>query len=551
MDGRVDLVIVGSGPSSAQAAKAALGHGLSVAMVDAGYEDTKFALSIPDRPFDELRRTDPDQRRYFLGDGGSDEQRGEKKVGSQLTPPRQFIKRGVDRYLPIASSTFFPLQSLALGGLGAGWGAGTLTFEDFELAEAGLPARQLEPYYREVADDIGISGSRDADTAAMVLSLPVVQEPLELDSNAESILDTYRRRRDRLHSRGFSLGPSPAAILSARLSHGSSDRLPNSYHDMDFYSDHRKSVYRPRFTIEELQSHPGFQYRPGLLALRFNEAQEGVRLQCEDIATGSPVTIEGRALALGAGAINSARIVLSSVAPIGARVPLLCNSYNYTACLNLGMLGRPAADRRHSMSQLTGVLTEPGGGEADRTILSFYSYRSLMLFRLVREMPMPPFLGLEFARVMQTALTIVGTHHVDRHGPGKWLQLHRTGDGREVLAGHYEPSAVERAQSRRTLRRVLRTLWALRCLPVDVLSPAPGSSIHYAGTLPIHDDPSVPLRCARSGKLNGTRRVYLVDSASWAFLPAKGPTLTMMANARRVIAGVAGELRAPPPRPMC
>ena len=544
MDNRADLLIVGSGPSSAQAAKAAIGHGLSVAMIDGGYEDTGFALSVPDRPFDELRKTDPDQRRYFLGESDPEDQYGRKKVGSQLTPPRQFIKRGVDQFLPIASSTFFPLQSLALGGLGAGWGAGTLTFENFELAEAGLSAQLLEPYYREVADDIGISGSRDADTAAMILDIPHVQEPLELDSNARSILESYRRRRVHLRRRGFSLGPSPAAILSTPLDRGSSVRLPNSYHDMDFYSDHQKSVYRPRFTIEELQAHPAFQYRPGLLALRFHETQAGVRLQCEDIATGSHVTIEARALALGAGAINSARIVLSSVAPIGAKVPLLCNPYNYIACLNLGMLGRPAADRRHSLSQLTGVLTEPGGEEADRTILSFYSYRSLLLFRLVREMPVPPFLGLRFARVMQTAFTIVGTHHVDRHGPGKWLQLQRTGNGREVLAGNYELSAVERAQNRRTLRRVLRALWTLRCMPIDVVSPLPGSSIHYAGTLPIHDDPSVPLRCARSGKLNGTRRVYLVDSSPWRFLPAKGPTFTQMANSRKVIAGVAEELRA-------
>src|SRR5262249_24570465 len=160
----------------------------------------------------------------------------------------------------------------------------------------------------------------------------------------------------------------------------------------------------------------------------------------------------GRALALGAGAINSARIALRSVAPIGTKVPLLCNPYSYVVCLNLAMLGRPAADRRHSMSQLTGVLAEPGQAEPDRTVTSFYSHRSLMLSRLVGEVPVPPFLGLQLARVMQTALTIVGIHQVDGHGPDKWLQLQRKGDGRDVLAGNYEQSVLERARSRRTLR---------------------------------------------------------------------------------------------------
>ena len=541
-----DLVIVGSGPSGAQAAKAAVERGLSVVMVDVGHEDTAFGLSVPDRPFDEVRRTDPDQRRYFLGESDPPDQHGQKRVGSQLTPPRQFIKRGVDRHLPFESSTFFPLQTLALGGLGAGWGAGTLTFEDFELKEAGLSWSELEPYYRAVADDIGVSGSRGDDTAPMVLSIPNVQKALELDSNARSIFETYQRRRARLHRRGFYLGRSPAAILSERLvkdtAHGTPVREPSAYHDMDFYSDHQRSVYRPRFTVEELAGNSAFTYRRGLLAVKFEETPEGVRLLCDEVATGERVTVEGRALALGAGAINSARIVLSSLAEVGTRVPLLCNPYNYIACVNLRMLGRAAVDRRHSLSQLTGVLTEPGGAQADRSVLSLFSYRSLLLFRLVREMPLPPFLGLQLARVLQTGFTIVGVHHADRHGPGKWLELRKGADGREVLAGNYELSPAEGTEYRRNLKGVLGNLWALRCVPLSVLSPAPGSSIHYAGTLPADDDPRVPLRCARGGNLNGTRRVYLVDSSPWTFLPAKGPTFTQMANARRVVAGIARDL---------
>lgn len=544
MNGVVDLVIVGSGPSGAQAAKAAVERGLSVEMVDVGHDDTAFGLSVPDRPFDELRRADPDQRRYFLGDLDPGDQNRDKRVGSQLTPPRQFITRGVDRHLPFESSTFFPLQTLALGGLGAGWGAGTHTFEDFELREAGLSWAEIEPYYREVAGDVGISGARDEDTALMVLNIPTVQKPLERDSNARSIFETYQRRRARFHRHGFYLGQSPAAILSECLAHGTSVRLPNAYHDMDFYSDHQRSVYRPRFTVEELAGHPAFVYRRGLLAVKFEETPAGVRLLCDEVATGGRVVVEGRALALGAGAINSARIVLSSFAAIGTKIPLLCNPYNYIGSVNLRMLGRPTVAQRYSLGQLTGVLTARGGAPADRVILSFYSYRSLLLFRLVREMPLPPFIGLQLARLLQTSLTIVGVHHADRHGPGKWLELRKGPDGRDVLAGNYEFSLADSLAYRRNLKRVLGTLWALRCLPLSVLSPAPGSSIHYAGTLPVDLDPRVPLRCGRNGRLNGTRRVYLADSSPWRFLPAKGPTFTQMANARRVVAGIARDLQA-------
>ena len=56
------------------------------------------------------------------------------------------------------------------------------------------------------------------------------------------------------------------------------------------------------------------------------------------------------------------------------------------------------------------------------------------------------------------------------------------------------------------------------------------------------DDTGLPLRTAPSGKLNQTRHVFLADSAPWTFLPAKGPTLTLMANARRVVDEIHREL---------
>src|SRR6185436_5515733 len=276
-----------------------------------------------------------------------------------------------------------------------------------------------------------------------VLNIPNVQRPLEFDSNAQSIFGTYQRDRARFHRRGFFLGHSPSAILTEPLVRNGLERSPNAYRDMDFYSDHQRSVYRPRFAIEELAGHPKFTYRKGLLAVKFVETADRVRLLCDEVDTGGSVSVEGRALAVGAGAINSARIVLSSLNAFGTKIPLLSNPYNYIACVNLRMLGRPASDRRHSMSQLTGVQTIPGQAPPDRTILSMYSYRSMLIFRLAREMPCPTFLGVQLARLLQTSFTIVGVHQADRHTPAKWLELRKRADGREVLAGHYEFSATE------------------------------------------------------------------------------------------------------------
>ena len=63
--------------------------------------------------------------------------------------------------------------------------------------------------------------------------------------------------------------------------------------------------------------------------------------------------------------------------------------------------------------------------------------------------------------------------------------------------------------------------------------PQHGSSVHYASTLPF-STADKPLTTEPSGRLRGTRIVYIADGAAFRYLPAKGLTSTLMANANRV-----------------
>jgi choline dehydrogenase-like flavoprotein len=60
-----------------------------------------------------------------------------------------------------------------------------------------------------------------------------------------------------------------------------------------------------------------------------------------------------------------------------------------------------------------------------------------------------------------------------------------------------------------------------------------GSSIHYAGTLPMKKDPG-RYETDVDGRLSGTKHVYVADGACFSALPAKNLTLTIMANAMRI-----------------
>lgn len=533
------VIIVGSGPAGAQAAKQAVEDGLDVMMVDVGIDDEASRALIPSGSFEEIRRTDPEQFRYFVGSISADSLTG-VRAGAQLTPPRAFAVRDAETLAPMINHNFSPMRSFALGGLGAAWGTGCYTYNDYEAARAGLSFESLAPFYDAVAQDIGISGALEDDTAGDFLRCRPIQPPQPLDTNASVLFDSYKAKREAIVAQGLKLGRSPIAMLSEALERDGIRRDANPLDDMDFYSDASRSLYRPRYTVEALLRRENFQYVRNALALAFRDEPDGVRLACRNTATGESFELRADRVILACGAFGTTTLVLRSLAHFDERVILLSNPYHYLASVNLPMLGRPAAGRRHSSGQLNGLLA-PQLHPSDSLLVTFFSYRSLLLFKLVKEMPLPPSLGLLAARLLQTALTVVGVHHPEVPGPGKWMALRRGGeDG--VLETSYERGVEQDRDIASHLAQTMRALRMLRCIPLTVIDPGNGASIHYAGGLRITADARDRLGTGPDGKLHAAPNVYVGDSANWLWLPAKGPTLTLMAGARRTASAVAAGL---------
>jgi len=63
-----DVLVVGSGPGAVNAAARLVEAGRRVVMLDYGNVDRHYAPLIPHKPFAEIRRTEPEQHRWFLGD---------------------------------------------------------------------------------------------------------------------------------------------------------------------------------------------------------------------------------------------------------------------------------------------------------------------------------------------------------------------------------------------------------------------------------------------------------------------------------------------------
>jgi hypothetical protein len=183
----------------------------------------------------------------------------------------------------------------------------------------------------------------------------------------------------------------------------------------------------------------------------------------------------------------------------------------------------------------------PEDGSGDLLSLQFYSYRSLLLFKLIKEIPLPPWIGLQAVRLLVDSLLIVGIHHPDEPFEENWLQLDAAhGEGVWPLRMNYAPSERQGQLRDQREKRIVIELMKLGCFGGLRLKPGHASSIHYAGCIP-HLPAGTEDRhgLAPDGRLLGTRSVYVADSSGWRYLPAKGLTLTIMANARRIARRVA------------
>jgi hypothetical protein len=403
-----------------------------------------------------------------------------------------------------------------------------------ELSAMGLHPAAIAAAYEVIGRRIGLAAQKDDATPYCGAGLETFQPPLRMDGSIAALYAEYQRRRPAVRRAGIVMGKMPMAVLTRAMA----DRGGTRYTDMEFWADHDRAVYRPWMTVEELKRKDGFEYRDGRFVTSFQEAPDHVEIRTRRADDGAEEVVRARRLVLGTGTLGTARIVLRSQ-PGEATLPLLTNPYCIAPALHLRRLGAAMERERTSLGQLE-MFLDPRGDGLDVRMVSLYTYRSLLLFKLVKEVP----LGFADARVLMQrllpAIVLVTINHPDHASPAKRVRRVRdpaspTGDGLEV---DYTLGADEARDNDASERRILAVLARLGCHALKRQKMTAGSTVHYAGTLPF-DDGTRRYTVAADGRLSGTRRVFVADGSPFRYLPGNGLTFTLMAWAHLVAEGLA------------
>ena len=426
-----------------------------------------------------------------------------------------------DRHVSLGDPQTEWFSSMSPGGLSNYWTAAVPRFAPEDFTDGGriderfvwpLTYPELEPYYELAEEVLSISGST---RSLPTLPAGVVRYPSEMPSGWRAVAEASGADR-------FTVMPLARGGRWIVARRGSEF---NSYHVI----------------VKPLETASTFELRLGARVTRIIvdvAVRAATGVEYVDAATGVLSVMRCDAVVLAAGAIDSARILLSSKSP----------STDQGLGNDNGVVGRYLHD--HPREWWIADFEKP------LPLVAHPIY-------LARQ----PYAGSQPLRGSSATIGRASTWQRPMewaHRPGNRFGVQIFGTmipdeavGVELLAADARSSAHPRVGLRirysdadvATLSAAqanFQSIFADAGYPVKVMPeawmPRPGSSVHFAGCVRMHENPAFGV-LDRWGAIHGTPNVVVADLGAFTTNPEKNPTLTSMALAARAVRHLAEGLR--------
>lgn len=526
-----DVVIVGSGAAGVSAAMPLVEAGLHVVMIDAGLESEQ---ALPAASFYDTRRHDPEQWKLFVGEQFQALRTDVPASPKFRAPSNAFAYEGYQQAYAIHTSNFALVGSLAAGGLSNVWGAGVSCYTPADLRDFPITRADLEPSYQTIAARIGLSGSRTDALAPFFGSDIPLQPPTALGENARRLWRRYTARPRPAQRYGVTIGRARNAVLTEDLG----DRQGCNTTNTCIWGCARRSIYTALYDLAWLKRHDNFHYGGKLIVEALRPQPDAYRLRIRPVDSAAVFEYPAKVVLLACGAIGTAKLVLEALGVVDQEITFLSSPSMGFALWLPERLGAAVAREAFGLSQLS--YTVQSDEEDAYAFGNLFGTDGLLMAEFLRYLPLSRPAAIRLMRLLSPAL-LLGNCFL----PGKFSQhsLSCRSDGTLCLRGGYRPTLLAVvADIKRRLTRLWRR-YGMVVLPHSFRLTDPGEDVHYAATVPMRYRPALH-QAQPSGEVAGLAGVYVVDGAALSALPAKGHTLTIMANADRIARGLAARLQA-------
>jgi|Deesub1362A_J573_1020465.scaffolds.fasta_scaffold00670_23 hypothetical protein len=526
-----DIIIVGSGPTGVASALGFVENGIRPLILDVGYEPEN-AEVMNENLFD--YRKNHNSFRLMIGEDYEALHNliYKKTIFPKLISPyMRFVIRNAEKFSPADENGFMVIQSFAMGGLANAWGASLYRAMDDELRYTPLKSSDLLPYYDRLTEEIGISGDED-DLTPFYGSTKGLLPPLGLSKKCSILYSRYKKKKRWLNDHGVYMGKPRLCVLSKDY-----DNRPGYRPDgLESWFPHLPYVYTPVYTLQKLIKQDKVIYHKSVLVKFWTRERDYLVVHAEDINSGSMHKFQCKKLVLAGGTINTAKIVLNTKKDFTTKLPIFDNGLAQVPLIFPFFIGRKFE-------------TDTMGFESLDIVFDFHD-RNLRLKGSILELNFPlrsvfydmlPFSGrtnLVFIKYFLPAVLVVLLYFPSSIENAGYLRLRDNG----TLEVYSQPYKFDKE----VIKMVSRVFCKLGALthPLLIKFAQPGFAIHYAGTLPMVENPVKDYQCNKFGELYKEPNVYVVDGSLFSYIPAKNFSFTLMANAMRIADHISGMLKS-------
>ncbi len=513
-----DCIVIGSGPSGAACAKALIGCGRKVRMLDAGLTlepEKAEAVRTARAKVDMLR---PETAPWLQASSTQPI----ADIPRKLIFGSDFPYREADVHLRLHSEGVGLEPSFAFGGHSNIWGAAVMPYADRDIAGWPIGARDLAPHYEACARLLKFSAEEDD----LVEDFPLYATPsgqVSASSQARSLLGTMSRNRARLAAQGVKFGRARVAIRSSNSGEGC------VYCGLCLSGCPDGLIFKTPPWIEGMAADGRLDYQPNVVVETIREEGDVALVSAYDLHTRAPIEFRTKRLFVGCGPIATTSILLRSGGLHGSAVRLKDSQYFLLPLLTMAAARNVADERLHTLSQIFMEIVDNKIGDAT-THLQIYSYNSLIAAEVRRKLR-----GLDLlARPLLARLLLIqGYLHSDLSGGIDVMLEGSPGSDRIRLVPIVNP------QTRPALGRVVRKLLGMTrltaAMPVAMLLKVgePGRGFHCGGSFPMSETPG-STETDTLGRPFGWQRIHAVDATVLPSIAATTITFTVMANAHRI-----------------
>lgn len=423
-------------------------------------------------------------------DGGLDSKKRDKKLSKfldvsfkqtsnayDLIKKSSYVFNKTYELLKIKSNIEI-IQSLAKGGLSQQWHGISDFFSNKELEKIGLPSNEIQANYKEVSKLIKLKLGAN------------------LDFHGRALLETANKSN-----------------LKGELY-----QVPLAF------------PYRTSSNIEDFKKFKNFTYIPNQLVFTVKDTKKYVEIESYSIDKSYKLKTKAKYIILAAGSINTTRILLRSLNLFNYKTTFLTKAHYITACLHPTALFKKNSSKKSGLGQL--VISDKGTlKQGGAFFIQLYRFNPLVIHKVLKHIPLPTALALPLLSIFTPSLMIADIRFAAFESKKKFCRLRKRGDGKDVFEISFQESQKEINDHNNEFGKITQKLHSLGLFPIKTVKDYTTS--HYAGGVPYERKPS-KISVDSNGKLHQANRIYVADSASWRTLPAKAPTLTIMANAARI-----------------